>query len=115
MRFLSASALNVWRLLAIVLRACVFIFAGIWFLLLGTICSSPNSPVRATGNTFSYSCHGSIVYITLIQHVLLVGLFPALVLAGLCGMAAKRRADRLLNGNRSESASIPGPESDVKR
>ncbi len=101
MRFLTSFTGNCWDILALVLRTCVFVFAGLWVLLLGTICSSPSLPDAATGHMVSYNCHGSIVFINAIQHGLLVGLFPAILIAGLCGMAAKKRANRQKKDDKS--------------
>jgi hypothetical protein len=47
------------------------------------------------GNVFAYNCHGSIVFISQTQHILLFGLIPALVIVGLCGKAARIRAETL--------------------
>jgi hypothetical protein len=90
----NKSMANGWKLLAWILRGCAAIFLALWFLLLGTICSSPRSPIVATGNTISYNCHGSIVFITSVQHASLIWLIPALVLAGICGTAASKKADQ---------------------
>jgi len=103
MWLLNKSTINVWRFLALALKGCVFVFLGFWVLLLSTICSSPRFPVAATGNTVSYNCHGSIVFITSLQHALLMWLIPALVVAGVCGIAATKRAKRPLKDDNSES------------
>ena len=86
---------KVWRILALALRGCAFICLGLWIYLLSTICASPGVPNPITGNVFAYNCHGSIVFISLTQRILLFGLIPALVIVGLCGKAARTRAETL--------------------
>src|SRR5579862_4699608 len=86
---------NVWRVLALALRACGFAGLGLWIYLLSTICFSPGVPNPITGNVFPYNCHGSIVFISLIQRILLFGLIPALIIVGLFGKAARKRAEKL--------------------
>lgn len=50
--------------------------AGAWFVLLANICSNPHTPNTATQNTIPYSCHGTIVFLTPIQQLLLEWLGP---------------------------------------
>jgi hypothetical protein len=82
--------IDVWQLLQWALQVCAFICVAVWFLLLGTICSSPQSPDAA--NSITYNCHGSIVYITEFQHLLLTWLIPVLVVVGAAGVAVKKKA-----------------------
>jgi ABC-type microcin C transport system permease subunit YejB len=95
---------NVWKLIGFALRCCVIILLGLWILLLSTICSSPRSPVAATGNTIPYNCHGSIVFITSAQHAFLIWLIPALVLTGIGGVAATKKAKQRLKSGNPEAA-----------
>jgi hypothetical protein len=46
----------------------------------------------ASGHVIAYNCHGSIIFITRTQDILLKLLIPALVVAGVCGLAARKRA-----------------------
>jgi hypothetical protein len=78
-----------WQLLKWALQACALICLAAWFILLGTICSSPQSP--DTANSITYSCHGSIVYITEFQHLLLTWLIPVLFVVGFIGVAVNKR------------------------
>jgi hypothetical protein len=93
--FMNEAKHNVWRVLALALGACAFICLGLWIYLLSTICSSPGVPNPITGNVLAYNCHGSIVFISLTQRILLFGLIPALAIFGLCGKAARKRAEAL--------------------
>jgi hypothetical protein len=43
---------------------------------------------------FAYNCHGSIVFISLTQRILLFVLIPALIIVGLFGKAARKRAEK---------------------
>ena len=92
---MSEAKHNVWNGLALALGACTFICLGVWIYLLSTICWSPVVLNPITGNVFAYNCHGSIVFISQTQRVLLFGLIPALVIVGLCGKAARMRAKAL--------------------
>jgi hypothetical protein len=74
---MSESRRNVWNVLALALQA---------------ICSSPLAPDAATAHIISYNCHGTLVFISRTQNILLFGLIPALVVAGVCGRAARKRA-----------------------
>src|SRR5580700_8485632 len=78
-----------WQLLKRALQGCVLIGLAAWFILLGTICSSPQSPDLA--NRITYICHGSIVYITEFQHLLLTWLIPVLFVVGFIGVAVDKR------------------------
>jgi len=89
---MSKSRRNVWNVLALALHACIYICLGLWIFLLSTICSSPSAPDAATGNIIAYNCHGTLVFISRTQNILLIGLIPALVVAGVCGKAARKRA-----------------------
>jgi hypothetical protein len=97
---MSEAKHNVWNALAFVLGACAFICLALWIYLLSTICSSPAVPNPITGNVFAYNCHGSIVFISLTQRIFLFGLIPALVIVGLCGKSARKRAEALLGRER---------------
>ena len=92
---MSEAKHKVWNVLALALGACAFMCLGAWIYLLSTICSSPVAPNPITGNIFAYNCHGSIVFISQTQRLLLFGLIPALVIVGLCGKAARMRAKPL--------------------
>jgi hypothetical protein len=86
---------SVWNVLALALGACAFICLGLWIYLLSTICSSPGVPDPITGNVFAYNCHGSNVFISQTQRILLFALIPALLIVGLCWKAARKRAETL--------------------
>jgi hypothetical protein len=86
---------NLWYVLPVILQGCLVLGLGRWVLLLSTICSSPPAPDAATRHVISYNCHGTVVFISRIQYVLLLGLIPALLVAGLCGKVAKKRAEPL--------------------
>jgi hypothetical protein len=92
---MSEAKHNVWNVLALVLGACALICLGLWIYLMSTICSSPRMPDPIAGNVFAFNCHGSIVFISQTQRILLFGLIPALVIIGLCGKAACTRAETL--------------------
>jgi hypothetical protein len=49
----------------------------------------------------AYNCHGSIVFLTRIQDILITWLIPALVVAGACGLAARKRAKDIPKGGDS--------------
>lgn len=104
MWFLNKSRVDVWQLLALALKGCVVVLFGVWIFLLSNICSSPRLPVTATGNTISYNCHGTVVFITVVQYVLLMFLIPLAILVGFCGKVAARKAERTSKGGNSESA-----------
>ena len=90
---MSESPRNVWNVLALALQACVYICLGLWIFLLSAICSSPLAPDAATGHIIAYNCHGTLVFISRTQNILLFGLIAALVVAGLCAMAARKRVE----------------------
>ena len=78
--------------------ACLFAGMGVWWILLGTICQSPSAPVAVTGNVIPYNCHGSLVFITLLQNRLLHWLIPALFVVGYFAQwLIRRRNDASLN------------------
>ena len=74
---MSEAKQNFWRVLGFALGGCVFVGLGLWIYLLSTICSAPRMPNPTTGNLIAYNCHGSIVFISQAQHVLLLWLIPA--------------------------------------
>jgi hypothetical protein len=81
--------INPWQLLKWALQTCAIIGIAAWFILLGTVCSSRQAPDAA--NSITYSCHGSIVYITELQHLLLTWLIPVLFVMGFIGMAVAKK------------------------
>jgi hypothetical protein len=83
---------NAWHVLAVTLPGCAVLFLGLWIYLLSTLCASPRAPDAATGNVIACNCHGTVVFISRTQDILLFGLIPALLVAGLCGRAARKRA-----------------------
>lgn len=93
---MSETKFNGWKVLSLALQGCVYICLAVWIYLVSTICSSPTAPDIADGHTIACNCHGSIVFITRIQDILLKGLIPALVVAGVCGLAARKRAKRFM-------------------
>jgi hypothetical protein len=103
MWFLNRSTINGWKLLALALKGCVFVFLGAWVFLLSTVCSSPRLPDVATRHTISYNCHGSIVFITSFQYALLMFLIPGLVVAGVSGRAAAKKAEKTREPNTAPS------------
>jgi hypothetical protein len=82
--------INPWQLLKWALQASAVICIAAWFILLGTICSSPRSPDAA--NSITYNCHGSIVYITQLQNLLLTWLIPVLFAMGFLSVAVAKRS-----------------------
>jgi hypothetical protein len=84
----------IWKALVWLLAASALAGTAIWWYLLSTICRSPTAPVEATGNIFQYNCHGSIVFITLLQERLLHWLIPALFVVGIFGVSLQRRIKR---------------------
>jgi hypothetical protein len=89
---MNESRRNTWHVLALTLQGFVVILLGLWIYLLSTICASPPAPNASAGNTIAYNCHGTVVFISRTQNIGLFGLIPALVVAGLCGQAARKRA-----------------------
>jgi hypothetical protein len=83
-----------WKLVVWVFTVCMFLGMGVWWILFGTICQAPSAPVAATGNVFQHNCHGSVVYITQIQNLLLHWLIPALFVVGYFGQWLIRRRKR---------------------
>jgi len=91
---MSEAKFNPWKILSSALQGCVYIGVSLWIYLSSTICASPSSPDSVTGNTIPYNCHGSMVFIPRTQHFLLIGLIPALLVAGFFGLAARKKAKR---------------------
>lgn len=87
--------------MALTLQACVYICFGLWLFLTSTVCSSPKAPNAASGNVIARNCHGSTVFITRIQDGLLTWLIPGLVVAGLGGLAARKRAKRDITSDKT--------------
>jgi hypothetical protein len=83
-----------WKLVVWSFTICMFAGVGVWWILLGTICREPSAPVPETGNVVQYSCHGSVVFITQFQNLLLHWLIPALLLVGYLGQWLIRRRKR---------------------
>jgi hypothetical protein len=83
-----------WKLAIWLLTACAVAGVGVWWILLGTICQAPSTPVAATGNLIQYNCHGSIVYITRFQTRLLHWLIPALFVIAYFGQFIFRQRKR---------------------
>jgi hypothetical protein len=104
MRLLNQGRIGAWNFVAHGLKACMFALVVLWVLVLTTLCASPLLPNPSTGNTISYNCHGTIVYITPFRHAVLIWLIPVLVLIGLCAKAANKRAKQDSKGGNSESA-----------
>jgi len=80
-----------WMMLAFALQICVYTCFGVWVFLISTICSSPKELDAIRGNIVSYSCHGLTVFITWTQDMLLKWLIPTLVIAGVCGLWARKK------------------------
>jgi hypothetical protein len=89
---MSEAKFNAWKVLSLALQACVYICFGLWIYVTSTVCSAPSAPDAVTGNVIAYNCHGSMVFISRTQDILLKGLVPALVVAGVSGLAARKRA-----------------------
>jgi hypothetical protein len=83
---------NAWKVLSLALQGCVYTCFALWIYITSTVCSSPSAPDVASGHVIAYNCHGSIIFITRTQDILLKWLIPALVVAGVCGLAARKRA-----------------------
>jgi uncharacterized membrane protein YfcA len=83
-----------WKLVAGLFTGCMVAGMGVWWILLGTICQAPSIPVAATGNVVQYNCHGSHVFITQFQNLLLHWLIPAMFVVGYFGQWFIRRRKR---------------------
>ena len=92
---MSEAKQNFWRVLAFALAGSAWVGLGLWIYLLSTICSAPHIPDPTTGNVIAYNCHGLIVFISQAQHILLLGLIPALVVIGACGKLARKRGQSI--------------------
>jgi hypothetical protein len=90
-----------WKILGLVLQACVYACAGLWLYLSVTTCSSPSAFDAGAGKVIPFSCHGSVVFITRTQDNLIRWLIPALVVAGICGLAARKKAKRDINTDKA--------------
>ena len=84
-----------WKLAVLLLTVCMVAGVGIWWILLGTICQEPSAPVAATGNVVQYNCHGSVVFITQFQNLLLHWLIPTLFVVGYFWQLLVRRRKRI--------------------
>jgi hypothetical protein len=91
---MSEAKFGAWNVLSLALQACAYFCLALWIYLLSTICSSPSAPDAVSGNIIAYNCHGSTVFISRTQDILLVGLIPVLIVVGACGLAARKRAKR---------------------
>jgi hypothetical protein len=89
---MNEAKFSAWNVVSLALRACAYFCLALWIYLLSTICSSPSAPDAVTGNIIAYNCHGSIVFISRTQDRLLIGLIPVMVIVGVCGLAARKRA-----------------------
>jgi hypothetical protein len=76
-------------ILTFIMVAVLSLVAGWWFLL-STICSSPTAENPATENTISCNCHGSVVFITPVQDLLLHWLIPVWILLALSGNLVRK-------------------------
>jgi hypothetical protein len=90
-------------MLAFALQFCVYTCFALWVFLMSTVCSAPKEPDAVKGNTVTYSCHGSTVFITSTQDILLKWLIPFLVIAGVCGLWARRKAKMISEAKRPAS------------
>ena len=66
------------RVLLFLIMFLVVLVVAIWWHLLDGLCVSPSVPNFSTRNTIPYNCHGSIVYLSPVQNVLLDWLIPIL-------------------------------------
>jgi hypothetical protein len=90
---LSSPPTGKWKVLALILRGVTLVGLVTWFILLGTVCSSPTSPDGT--HSMAYNCHGSIVYINQLQHLLLTWLIPAMFVIGFVLMAIEKKRKSL--------------------
>jgi hypothetical protein len=88
------TTVNAWKTTSLALQGCVYICLALWIYITSTVCSSPTAPDMADGHTIAYNCHGSIIFITRAQHMLLTWLSPAMVVVGAAGLAVRKRAKR---------------------
>jgi hypothetical protein len=91
---MGISTTNAWKVLSLVLQGCTYICLALWIYTTSTVCSSPGALDMITGHVIAYNCHGSIVFLTRTQDVLLKGLVPALILLGGSAVATRQRAKR---------------------
>ncbi|HET8580665.1 MAG TPA: hypothetical protein VFL31_06680 [Nitrospiraceae bacterium] len=68
--------------------ACMLATLAAWFILLTTICSNPRTPISETQHVIAYSCHGTTVFISHLENVMLHWLIPVLLLFILLSMVA---------------------------
>jgi len=92
---MGKSTTNAWKVLWLALQGCVYICLALWIYTTSTVCSSPGVLDMTTGHVIPYNCHGSIVFLTRTQNVLLKGLIPALILLGGSGVAADKEQSAL--------------------
>ncbi|MEO7206538.1 MAG: hypothetical protein ABI145_07080 [Steroidobacteraceae bacterium] len=85
-----------WKLALSLLMVSALAGMSVWWILLGTICRAPSTPIAATGNVIQYNCHGSVVFITQFQSRLLHWLIPALFIVAYFGQLLIRRRQREL-------------------
>lgn len=85
---------RIWKILEAVLMTCLIAGVGVWWSLLGTICSEPREPNVMTHHTVVYNCHGTVVFITPLRSALVQWLIPALLLVGVAWTAVNKRVNR---------------------
>lgn len=91
---MSEAKFSAWNLLSLVLQASVYACVGLWLYLSVTTCASPGAFDADTGKVIPISCHGTVGFITRTQDNLIRWLIPVLLVAGLCGLAARKKAKR---------------------
>lgn len=77
-------------ILGICLWACALAGVGAWWFLLSTICSAPPAPHAATGNTVAYNCHGTTVFITVLQQTALYVLIPVVAIVAFAAQKVRK-------------------------
>ena len=68
---MNETKFSAWNVLSL---ACAYFCLALWIYPLSTTCSSPSAPDAVIGNIIPYNCHGSMVFISRTQDILLKGL-----------------------------------------
>jgi len=85
---------NTWKIIKNILTACLAVIMGMWWVVLGTVCSEPAEPSVTTHHMIPFNCHGTVVFITPLRSALLTWLMPMFLVVGLFWRAAEKRATR---------------------
>ena len=84
-----------WKIIKKILTACLAVIMGMWWLVLGTVCSEPAEPSVTSHHVIPFNCHGTVVFITPLRSALLTWLMPMFLVVGQAWLAAQKRAARI--------------------